>query len=107
MLAHRTGFEHPLTAGIDDLAARVQHARFDGFTRQCAFYEPGAPLDEGDATAVMGEPLDAQPLLLANRHLGLALAAAGLKAQSAATFGHQRPLLYGNAGQQAVQLGAS
>ena len=35
---------------------------------------------------------------------GLALAAAGLKAQSAATFGHQRPLRYGNAGQQAVQL---
>src|SRR3546814_5593431 len=85
----RTGLEHALAARFDDLTARSQHARLDLFASQRAFDEPGAPLDEGNAAPIIGQSLDNQALLLADRHLGLALAAARLKAQSAATFGHQ------------------
>src|SRR3546814_18771845 len=85
----RTGLEHALAARFDDLTARSQHARLDLFASQRAFDEPGAPLDEGNAAPIIGQSLDNQALLLADRHLGLALAAARLKAQSAATFGPQ------------------
>ena len=74
------GDQHPLGAGFDDLAARIQHARLDIFPRQSALDKPGAVVEKGNAAAIVGEPLDAQPLLLAGGNLRLLLATTGLEA---------------------------
>src|SRR5690606_30725867 len=72
------GLKHALDTRLDHLAARRQHPRFDLLAGQHTLDEPGPAFDEGDATPVVGQTLDRQPLLLAYRDLSFLLAAAGL-----------------------------
>jgi hypothetical protein len=63
--------------------------RFDLFTGQRTVDEPGAAFKEHDATAVIGQALDGQALLLAHRNLWGAAAARRLEAQASLMLGHQ------------------
>lgn len=78
------GLQQPLQAGLDHFATGVEHPRLHGLTGQGAADEPGTPVEEGNATAVTGQALDVQALLLAHWDLGVRLPPAGWK---------RRPLL--------------
>ncbi len=84
-----TGLEHPLDPRIHHLATGGQHPRLDLFASQRAGDEPGAPALMGDAAPVVGQTLDDETLLLADRQLYGARTAARLEAQPGVAFGHQ------------------
>ena len=81
LAAQRRRGQHALAARLHHLGAGGQHACLDLLAGQRTGDEPAAPLDEGDAATVVGQTLDGELLLLANRHLGLALTTSWLEAQ--------------------------
>ena len=80
--------EQALAARVDHLASRAQHPCLKFLPRQPAADEPGHPRLVGDTSAVMGQALDGQALLLAYRYRGTARTTAGLEAQPALISGH-------------------
>lgn len=80
--------EQALAARVDHLASRAHHPGLKFLARQPTADEPGHPRLVGDTSAVMGQALDGQALLLAYRYRGTARTTAGLEAQPALISGH-------------------
>ncbi len=86
---HFAGAEDTFSARLDHLAACIEHPRFDFLAGQTAGDEPGLAVQKGNAAPVIGQPLDAQPLLFTGRNLHAFDAAGRLKAQTSFMLGHQ------------------
>jgi hypothetical protein len=86
---HGAAQKHTFGTSLDDFAVSIEHSRFDFFTRQAARHKPRLAFKERNATAVIGQALDRQPLLFAGRDLVGPGTACWLEAQASFVFGHQ------------------
>lgn len=87
--AQIAGAEHPLGTGFHHFAVGAQYSRLDLFARQCTNDEPGTPLKEGDAAAIVGQALDGQALFFSNGDLRRPAPARRLEAQASDWLSHQ------------------
>src|ERR1700756_5069826 len=87
--AQFAGGKYALGAGLDHFAVGTQHPRLHLFAGQGTHDQPGAAFKEHDATAVIGQALDGQTLLLAYGNLWSPAAARRLEAQASLVLGHQ------------------
>ena len=83
------GLEHPLGAGLDHFAMGTQHPRLDFLAGQGTHHKPGAAFEKHDPPAIIGQALNGQALLFADRYLGRPAATRGLEAQASLLLGHQ------------------